>query len=154
MVTYVVLLQLYLCHHFWTFQSIHMHFAAVKHCSCTVTKVCNGCLFLVQLQPTKTDSCSVLFFGAHTKWRSDINKAAVKNNWSFTVKIATWWLCVSQSQLCMELAELPTKWKFKLNTVDTFWLPTYTEVVLHFLPIMSMKKCLYKWFWSLVLYIQ
>lgn len=50
----VVLHQLRVCYHFWTYQSNCTYFASVNHCSHTVLEVFNGFMPLVHMQPTKT----------------------------------------------------------------------------------------------------
>lgn len=83
----IILHLLHLCYSFGTGQSIHTHYALVKHCSHIMLKVYDGFLPLVHLQPPKLDHCTFLCFCASSKWSSHINPAVAK--W-FSVKMAVW----------------------------------------------------------------
>lgn len=68
---WIILLLWHLWHLFWTWLSIHIHFAEVTHSFHNVLKVCDRSLSQVHLQPPhKSYHCSLFLFGTYRKQNS------------------------------------------------------------------------------------
>ena len=86
----VVLHQLRVCYHFWTYQSNHTYSASVNHCSHTVLKVFNRFMPLVHMEPTKTVLLNNDFLWKHMASGMAILTALQHKNWSSMVENPTW----------------------------------------------------------------